>query len=325
MWGILAPSAHNKQPWHVEISGDTFRISPIVDTSAPSDPTGRQAHIGVGCFTANIVQAINGYGFNAYCSVKTTETGLACVQFECPKGSAIREVDFRPFKNMLMRQSNRGRLDPNFKLSPKLEEEMQDVLIGDHSSSLQSEIMLRTITDPITLNMFAGFQEFANGVVIQRDDFREELSHHFMPNNTTKTRVMPGDTFLLPDKEALEAHKALSTEGQFDQHYHGGLILGDSSGIRDASAIGILVAPFDDPKNWIQTGIALEKIWLFATEHELAMAVMAGVVEVNIANRTLKMRLLMKDGRPTAVFRIGKGEQKTPHSPRIAVPDLFQD
>jgi hypothetical protein len=82
---ILAPSAHNLQPWIVELTGyadavlycDPGKLLPQVD------PFGRQTVIGLGCFLETLAIAASHEGFRA-------DIGLF------PEGVAEAALDGRP-------------------------------------------------------------------------------------------------------------------------------------------------------------------------------------------------------------------------------------
>ena len=84
----------------------------------------------------------------------------------------------------------------------------------------------------------------------------------------------------------------------------------------------------DNPHNWIETGIVMERIFLTAISEGLAVAVHAGIVEVSLVNRMFAATLGTLQ-RLSALFRIGYVKDfkvgDRPHSPRLPIDAVILD
>jgi hypothetical protein len=326
-FGLLAPSAHNKQGWKTEIneSNRTLTVWPeSSDFGTPSDIKGRETYIGVGCFTENISQALHVYGLSE-------ETNLVEKDYFDKKGNAQKilgkEFDLSKiltgtlqFPEILQtikkRKANRGTYDSTYQLPQDLIKKFQEGITN-------SGINLTLIEDKPTKFLIAETQYLADRAVLLLPAFRHELALHMAPGDTEKTRVMPGDTFGLSKESALKITEALLAEGQFDGDFAAGFAAADRDGIASSSAVGIITVDTDTPEKWILAGQTFENIWLETTKNGLSIAVMAGMVESPPHNIMLKTRLGNMKLRPTVVFRIGNALEFKPHAPRITIAELL--
>lgn len=71
---VKAPSGHNTQPWHFELSGNTIEIKPDFSRSLPVvDADNRELFVSLGCATENLCIAASHKGYDATVAVNETE------------------------------------------------------------------------------------------------------------------------------------------------------------------------------------------------------------------------------------------------------------
>lgn len=314
-YGNYAPSAHNKQGRVVNFSEEShiFTVWPRQeDIGSPSDTKGRQTYIGVGCFAENVRQTLAAYGLSERYDL--LDHGVRFYLSNVAQGKLMTPT---ALEIMRRRRVNRGKFDQTYVLPPEIAQNIRSIAndLDLHFSHIQ---------DRPTILVLAELQATADRIVILAPKFRKELAEHLEPNDTRKTRVMPGATFGLSDESAQKVHLALQSEGQFDGDFAAGFANADRDGIASASAVGILSVDSDVPAQWINAGIAFQRIWLMAERQNLGIGVMAGMVESTLHNITLKARLGLTRARPTVVFRIGKPMEIMPHSPRVPTEELFE-
>lgn len=179
------------------------------------------------------------------------------------------------------------------------------------------------ITDALTRFFIAQIQYQADRIVVAWNDFRYELADYLLPNNTEKTRGMPGNTFGLSDEMAIRIHEELKKKGIFDADLAVGFAATNRDGIRSAPVICVIGVKKDEPEWWIKAGGAFQKSALLAEINGLSVAILASIVEVETFNKLMKARL-GSGHRPTVIFRMGYPIQEMPHSPRANVEEVTE-
>lgn len=110
-YAILAPSAHNTQPWAYKIEGETLIISldPLHVLRA-GDPTGRQTILGMGAFLENLSIAAQEYGYivehTPVSLLRKPNTPLTIVSFTS-ESDTTQQADSL-FTAITQRHTNRG-------------------------------------------------------------------------------------------------------------------------------------------------------------------------------------------------------------------------
>lgn len=311
-YGILAPSSHNKQGWEIDTSEDIAIFPRLSDIGSPSDKKGRQTYIGIGCFVENVRAALSAYDTPASLTIEPVQKTHIARFFLPTRGNEL--VDPEILAAIKARSSYRGMFE-DYQIDARL---MQAF---DNAAS--SGIIVKLITDRTSRTRLAELQAEANRVALFRKDFRNELAQYLVSNDFQEARVMPGDTFGLSDESAHRVHEALASSGQFDSDLAAGFARADRDAMVSASAIGIIAVIHDTPEQWITVGMTLEHIWLIAKQHDLDMAVSAGMIESEIHNVRLKQQLGLTNEKPAIVFRIGKARETRPHSPRASLSDVL--
>lgn len=315
-WGILAPSSHNIQPWviYLDERERTLIVSPDYKAiGTPSDRSGRQAHIGIGCFAENISLALTAYGLIPTMEleqIQTDDKQFVGVKFDLSLLNKGLLINSNILSLIKLRRVYRG----TYKKEQNIDSFFKQII---EKSAEEEGLYLKLITNHGLKTALSLIQFTANNIVLHLPEFRKELGEHLAPNNTQETRVMPGNTFGASDEDALEIHHKLSAGREFPGHFAAAFAQGDKQAILTSSAVGIISSPEDNPKYWIRTGMALEKIWLYAQSKGLGVGIMAGMVEANaIIHNKLKL-VSGIHGIPTAVFRLGFPTKETwPRSPR---------
>ena len=127
---------------------------------------------------------------------------------------------------------------------------------------------------------------------------------------------MPGSTFGLSDEMAIRLCEELKKDGQFDSNLAVGFAAATRDGFKSAPLIGVISVDRDFWASRLMAGVFLQKIALIAERHGLGMSVNAALIETEVFNNALRARLLREE-RPTVVFRIGYPLEGRPHSPRL--------
>lgn len=312
-----APSAHNKQPQLVNFDKNTGLLQASVDSvviGTPSDRNGRQAHIGLGCFAENLSLALVGYGLEPRMKVKkNTETSFPVLEFDMNdiQSGQLTQPDI--FTLIKARRSYRGPFIIDEKLPEVVGKKMKYIA--------RSEGLELTIHENFPQKVKIGFQIVAAlDFVLALPAFRRELGDHLVPNDTTETRVMPGNTFGLQDSDAQAVHEALLSDKPFPGHFAAGLTQNAKELANTCSAIVTISASEDTAENWIKTGMLLEQLWLYAQSQGFGVNVNAGLIEAEARFRKVFQKILKTKKLPTAMFFIGRPRiDYWPHSPRATI------
>lgn len=321
-WAILAPNSHNVQPWRFMVNATSSAIQICADPQfvlPASDKLGRQAYISIGCALENLICAAGSYGldFNVeyllgYPVYPEPIVNVRVIVTEKCGKSINREM----FELMKSRRMNRSKHDPAREIPQLLLDEARNF-------AETSGLVLDSLTDTATRFAIAEAQYLADRTVILRNDFRNELARFLLPNNTELPRGMPGHTFGLNDKMALRVHEELKKSGPFDPDLAYGFAVSGRDGLRSSPAIIVISVKEDAPPWWVMAGRALQRIALLAEKNGIGLAVHAALVEVEMFNKMLKLRL-RREERPTVLCRIGYTIEERLHSPRTAVHDILE-
>ena len=321
-WAILAASSHNVQPWRFILRPEENIIDVCLHESGilpASDKKARQAFISIGCAVENLLLAGEHYGITPkaeyICKIYPDPT----VRLSFPQlqsGESRSDKSKKLLDAMKSRRMNRHKFNP---MRPVPE----DVINEIKKTAWDLGLVLDTVTDSATRFAIAEIQYTANKAVVARTDFRKELGLFMSPNDTNEGRVMPGNTFGLSDEMANKIHRELNKDGAFDPDLAFGFAASDRDGIKSSPLIGVISVNEDRPEFWIKAGRAFQKIALVAEINNLNIAVHAAIVEVEMFNKLLKLRLRRRE-RPAVIFRMGYAIKDAPHSPRVNIESVVE-
>lgn len=316
-WAILAANSHNVQPWKFILRPKESIIDVCVTPEGVlpvSDPTGRQAFISIGCAIENLAIASSNYQINCQISINEQYAlypkPAARIYLGLVTTENARLADGQLFKAIKQRRNNRSIYKINYPL-------MQEIILNMKKTAKERNVKLHMIQDDATRKIFAYIQSQGDGYVIANKAFRQELADYLLPNDTEKSKGMPGSTFGLNDQMAAIIHQELKKE-VLNKDLAKNFAATSKAVINSSPVIGVITAPKDEPQYWIKAGMAFQKIALTAASYGngLNVAVHAAMTEVAILNWLLKIRLGTFE-RPTVIFRMGYATQKMPHSPRM--------
>lgn len=320
-WGVLAPSSHNSQPWRFIIYPESNSIDICLFEAGVlkhSDKKSRQAHISIGCASQNILAAAEYYDLDVrveYFQDSFYPSPLVKLIFGQRVGKP-KEKDRKILDAIKSRRMNRSKFNPLQNIPKELVDRIKTVV--EHEG-----LVLNVITDTPTKFALAEIQYSADRSVIAINNFRKELGDFFLPNDTNQGIGMPGNTFGLSDEMAKYAHQEFGGSGPFDPDLAFGMAISGRDGLKSSPLIGIISVPEDSPLWWIKTGMVFGELALEAEISGLSVAVHAAMVEVEMFNRLLKIRL-KQNHRPTVIFRMGYTSEQRPHSPRLCASEVSE-
>lgn len=310
-FSILAPSGHNSQPWEFTIKNNSIEFWVNKDRAlSKSDPEGRQTSIAIGCALENLLIAADYYGYKAETKYFPENDDNLVASVSLQKVGAIRNEPSHLIFSIPKRASNRGKYT-NQAIPEKFLEETRKVSNDD--------IEVVIVTEKSKIFPLAEIANQAQIEVMDRDFFREELSHYIESNFTKSKTGMPGFTLGLPSLVSLFASKLIKKVNMSRM-----TAKKDDSLLKKFTTAFLLVsAKNDDKYSWVKTGQVFEKVWLLATQNEVSFSVLAAGVQVGEYYKKIQ-EILKTNLRPLAFSRVGYSEKIARHSPRFNISEVVK-
>lgn len=186
---ILAPSAHNMQPWVIELVGETgIRLLPDLSKFTPEiDPPNRQMTISYGAFLELLRQAASARGYTA--EVTIFPDGVDETRLD---QRPIADVTLRPdsvtpdplASTIVWRRTNRNAFDAD---RPTPDETMQEL----STAVTQRDVELRWTSDAVTVERVKTFGK--EGWIIENN--KEATSRE----SAEVTRIGAAEVNAMPD------------------------------------------------------------------------------------------------------------------------------
>jgi len=293
---ILAPSAHNTQPWKFTTSSNSLDIFIDWDRHlAVSDPDLRQLYISIGCAIANA--KIAGQYWNNDVDINYFPAGEA-------KDKPVARLTFTPNSNDDEHDEDAGELfaaieqrhtdRTNYDKKPLTEQEQ---------TSLQANVDLditQVVTNRDHITKIAKLTEEGTFKTLSRKDFKEELSHWVRNSWTHQHDGMPGYAMGIPAPMSLVAPIMVRVAPIHIQ---------EAPKIREqtinSSAVVLFSTPTDTPTDWLKVGQQLQLIWLNATTAGLAAMPIVASIEAGDQYRDQLKTITGTNKYPQSLLRIG--------------------
>lgn len=334
-FALLAPTTHNTVPQRMRVDPVSRALHFAVDRRAvlpQSDPLGRQAAVSLGAAVANAAIAAECYGLVATLEIETaaeprvrptreaedTIVPVATLRFTDTEATAR---DLAWIHAIRTRKMVRAEFDERVKLDAGLAAELQRIASAAHRG-----LTLHILTDAPTLLALGKFQELADTTVINRTPFARELAEWLLENDSESDVGMRGREFGLSDDAARRFRAGLAGTGPLLPDETVAFAKTGNIGMRSSSAVMVITAARDDLDHRLAAGRAFEEIALRLTMAGMAVAMHAGITEVEAPNMALRGRLRTMQ-RPTVVFRTGKplrdADAARPHAARPGLGALL--
>ncbi len=312
----LAPSVHNTQPWRFVIGHGTLDIH--ADSSRQLqvlDPSGRQLTISCGCalLNARASLAADGYGATVRRLPDVADPELLATLAWTGGGDSCHggNASLAALDPVLgLRRTNRRRFadDP-------VPDQLAELLVD---AAEQEGARLFVISDQS--------HRLATAVLSQRADAIENAH----PGYRAELRAWVSDDPRRADgvTSATLPHVAGGAPGSSDgvplRHYGDPGVAGLPDGTRSSrnQCLLLLGSDGDDPVNWLQSGEALERIWLEVTRAGYAMSLLTQVIEVPSTRALLRAELGLRM-QPHVLLRVGRAPA-TPASRRRKLVEVLR-
>lgn len=308
---ILAPSAHNTQPWSFRVSNNSLAI--FVDWRRHlevSDPIRRELYISLGCaiFNAKVAAAHNGFNTRLAYSPSGEDKTQPAAKLDLTSGNADVHLASL-FPAIAKRRTDRTIYDGR----PFTEDERESL----HTARNPNVILLENRQ---AISKLAEISAGATYSTLARPDFKRELSRWVRNSFTRRPDGMPGYAMGMPAAASLLAPVMVRIAPIHKQEAPRVQKQTESS-----SAVAIITAPGDTPENWLEAGQALEQIWLEATMANLAAAPLAAAIEAGEDFRRRVQETVGTNQLPQAILRLGRSAgHDLKATPRRSVADCLQ-
>ncbi len=311
-FAILAPSAHNAQPWQCEIQNGMLRIYyASARRLLISDPTHRQGLLSLGAFAANFVKAAHAYGAKA--DIKWLPEGNDLdkpimeigIDNHCINNPNAHALDL-----ILQRRVNRSLYHRTKKIPPETINQLEQLCPFE-------DVQLNIINQKEQIKRVADFIEVGTRFAFKNQKFREELSRYIITASGNRSEGIPGNTSGLSDLGSL-----------FITIWFRWVDIGKSQAYKDkkrflsAPCILVISSLRDDYMSWVRAGYFYQLVALELTKNQIQHSISGAPIEAPMLSQKLQ-GLIGTNYRPQILFRIGYAEGTVPHSPRLQVSDIL--
>lgn len=308
---VIAPSAHNTQPWQFIVKGDQLEV--YVDQSRclpASDPINRQAYLSVGCALMNCVVAAAEQEYDVTTSLLPDSNDVRFAARLTIKKGLVDEPLAQLATYIGPRRTDRSPYD-----GKDLTETEQQLMPTLHNS----HVLL--VSDKEQKDKIAALSHEGTFTALGQREFKNELAHWVRNNWTKQKDGMPGYATGIPAPLSLIAPLLVRI---LPLHKQEAIVA--QRQISTASSIVVIVTAGDKPIDWLQSGMVMERLWLEATRAEVAVMPQTALIEGSAEVRQGLQQVLKSDRVPQAVLRMGHSTLSTrPRElPRRSVEDCLR-
>jgi nitroreductase len=304
-YAVLAPSAHNTQPWifrlhrdaTLELRADRMRALPVVD------PQDRALTIACGAALANLRCAAEALGEGLQVETLPDPADpdlLARIRALGPVAPAITRVKL--LRGMTARRTSRFAYEPE--TVPDL---LRDAIV--EAAEQAGDARLHWIADLAHRHAIALLISEADRIQMADPAFRHELAAWMRSRHGVTRDGMSGAAFGMPD---LATAAAALVVRSFDMG--AGIAARDLALAEGSPVLAVLATPGESVRDWLAGGEALQRALLAVTAAGLTASFMNQPIEVP----GLRPRLAAEAGAavPQILLRIGRGPKPVPATRR---------
>lgn len=290
-YGILAPSAHNIQPWKYEIRKKSLLIG--LDESRYlqiSDPTRRQSLISIGAFIENLSVAARAFGLKSrvtYRSVLPSSFPLAEITFlqtqSGRKNPGLRNA-------ICARHTNRGPY-VNGPIPEDVIKRTSKLGQGDAILLLPDQLQRKAITLLISQGV---------KIALSLSRLRRDLERLVSRESDCPRRGLTLESMIHGSASQLSQARWITKQLRPSR-----VARQTATNFASSPFVGVIATRGDDATSWLSAGRLLERILLVGAQAGLSHDIAAAPVEIPTLHRQLRT-LLHTQLRPQVVFRLGK-------------------
>lgn len=310
-YAILAPSAHNTQPWLCRIKKNTLEI--FLDQSRAlsiSDPTHRQSFLSIGAFVANFCMAAECYGFSLNIDwLPEEKTVKPLVRLMLTSTTTLKVSNPEILKAIKDRHLNRFPFKMNTQLSPTI---IRKIYLND-----EEDIQTFVISDMKDRARIAELIKIGTEFAFSDPKFRAELASYIIPHISDRDDGIPTYTANIRFVSSFFASAIMRrfdvgrSQAREDQHQ-----------FEQAPAFLIFCSKTDESLAWLRTGFLFEKVIVQLTKFGIANGINTAPIEAPLLPEILQ-KILATKFRPQMLVRVGYPIKIPKHAPRRDVSDIL--
>lgn len=312
---ILAPSAHNTQPWKFRVNGDKLDIFVDWDRHLHiSDPDHRQLYISIGCAITNAEVAARHWDLAPRVTYFPDGEGKSQPVARITVREGYTSPSAKAASNQLFAAIAERRTDRSFY-------DGQPLTAAEKArvpAAKEGNVML--VEDRGAITRIAELTEQGTEHTLSRKDFKNELSHWVRNNWTRQPDGMPGYAMGMPAPVSLVSRLMVrlapihKQEGPKTRQQ-----------MESASAVAVITSAEDTPPSWMEAGRALEQLWLEATAADLAAMPQVASIESGEDVRRQLQEVIGTSSLPQSIIRIGHSQAgHLRNTPRRALEDCVK-
>lgn len=306
-YAILAPSAHNTQPWTYTIEENKLLVRRDPQhTLKVGDPTLRETFLGLGAFIENFCVAAAHWGYATEVTdfaFRTTDDPVATIHISESPSEPAKQAAL--FAGITKRHTNRGAYDP----------EPLDALKTELEITSEEGIKLFFITDTEAKTRIATLVAKGTRIALSMRPMKEELAELVTRQEEQASTGMTMEAMVevsptdITGKEWLFKRLDVTTESHQNE-----------INWRQSPLMAVVGSEYDDPEAWLRAGRTMERLLLAASSCGLTHDISAAPVEVPPLAPQLR-REIDQTYRPQVLLRLGKPKNPsfTKHSGRRSV------
>ena len=308
-YAILAPSAHNTQPWIFFIKKNTVEIKPNMQLRLKiSDPSNRELYISLGTAAENLAQAAKAFGLQHKTTIAQNESKITSILFEILGNSISNDLDTKLLSALKTRHTNRN-LFENKPLPEKFLNFLDDLNVpGIYVTHYESATLRNSLANLSGLAAAEAFQDKA---------FRIELSNWVKPNLKRFRSGMPGYTLGFPWLISFIMPFVIRTFdiGTIQKKMH-------IDWINHSACCLVISVAQENSTSLINVGRIFEQIAIEAEKINIRSAILTAPIEIGQWPYKLK-ELVGLPGRPVLFARLGYGKPMTKKAPRMGIEQFI--
>jgi hypothetical protein len=310
---VMAPSAHNTQPWRFRISGTTLDL--FADPKrhlGVIDRERRQLVQSCGCALFNARVAIRAMGYE-------DDVTVMLVDLDVPEHLATlhlggmhvpTDVDRQLMAAIGLRATNRRAFLPR-PVPPEVSDELAEAAAAEGATFVRLGVGPKAA--------LAQLIEDADQLQFQDPSFRDELARWLVPAGSRRRDGIPFVEKEYGSAMPFSLVRALRSPALGERF---GLL--EEALVHGAPLVAVLGTPDDDVASWLRCGEALESVLLHATSHGLSASFLNQVLEVPQLRERVAT-LVPGIGHPQMVLRLGVPAEPIEHrAPRRDARDVIE-
>jgi hypothetical protein len=313
-FAILAPSAHNNQPWRVVIENN--RVDIYLDLQfTPRTGTLRQTAYSIGAFIENFVQSAQHFGYMVTVQEivlnHRREDRIASLILNPLTDGDKNSVDL--FEGIVKRHTNRGMYDPA-PLPQDFLEEIQSILPSGSAH-------LTIVSEPETKAKLSQLISKSVRIALTLAPLRRELSDfvHYLKEEEDTGMLVECMVQNPPDGDSGKEWTLHQMDPVYDSEFSRVRFL-------EAPSIFLLSSKEEGSRAWINVGRTLQRVLLVGAKRGYTQDISAAAVEIPVFFPMVK-KVASLPGRVQIIFRLGmpKDPSFTIPTPRRSVDSILSE